>query len=87
MKFQRNIWNQIKYLTSKEIYNALVKDDNWELVETVGAQQIFRNSSGKTISIHLHPSGKKGYGPSLLKELIKQTGWSEKDMRRLKLIK
>ncbi len=67
MKLPQHIWHQIKSLTSKEIYDALMKDDNWQYIETVGAQQIFRNSYGEYISIHLHPSSKKGYGPKLLK--------------------
>jgi len=56
MKISNHIWKQIKSLTSKEIYDALMKDDNWDFVETIGAQQTFRNSSGENISIHLHPS-------------------------------
>ena len=35
--------------------------------------------------IHYHP--RKTYGPKLLKALLADIGWSEADMRRIKLIK
>lgn len=38
----------------------------------------------KRIVIHDHP--RKTYGPKLLKALLADIGWSEADMRRVKLI-
>lgn len=88
MKFPKNVWNQLKSLTSADFYKALYKDENWEFVDSKGAQQTFRNkNNGKYVSIHLHPANKGGYGRKLLKELIKEIGWTESDMQKLRLIK
>jgi len=37
------------------------------------------------VVIHYHP--RKTYGPGLLKGLLADIGWDEKDLKRLKLIK
>lgn len=88
MKLPKNIWNQLKSLTQKDLYQALKKDGNWEYIDSIGAQQTFRNkNNGDYVSIHLHPTKKCGYGAKLLKDLIKKTGWTEDNMRKLKLIK
>lgn len=71
MKIDQNIWNQLKSLTGKDFYRALLKDPHWEFVNTIGAQQTFRHKlTGKTVSIHYHPTKKCGYGPNLLKDLL-----------------
>jgi hypothetical protein len=46
---------------------------------------IKRIGDPKRIVIHYHP--RKTYGPKLLKSLLADIGWSEADMKRLKLIK
>ena len=46
---------------------------------------MFRNQRGKRVTVHYHPG--KTYGEKLLKELIKDIGWTEQDLLRLKLIK
>lgn len=84
MKYPPNVWNQLKNITCDELIRALNKD-KWERDDTRGAEQIFRNSSGRRVSIHYHPN--KTYGQGLLKALLQDIGWSEKDMKRLKLIK
>lgn len=63
---------------------ALVKD-GWEREETSGATQGYYKGEGQRVVIHYHP--KKTYRPKLLKALIADIGWSEKDLKRLKLIK
>lgn len=84
MKYPSHIWNQLKNKTAKDLIYALKKDGAIR-DETIGAEQIFRYPDGRRISIHFHP--KKTYGPKLLKALLNDAGWSEKDMKRLKLIK
>ncbi len=82
MKLPQNIWNQLKSLTSADFSQALHKDENWEFVDSKGAQHTFRNkTNGKYVSIHLHPAKKCGYGRKLLKELIKAIGWTESEMK------
>lgn len=46
---------------------------------------VFRHPDGRRVTIHYHTN--KDYGPNLLKALLKAIGWTEHDMRRLKLIK
>jgi predicted RNA binding protein YcfA (HicA-like mRNA interferase family) len=87
-EMQKNVWDQLRSTTSKQIYNALIKDKTWVLVSTKGAQQIFRNKlDGRNVSIHLHPTDKCGYGPKLIKELIEFIGWTEDELKHYKLIK
>ena len=84
MKFPPDIWNQLKNKTADHLISAL-KKDGWNPDEKIGAQQVWRHLDGRRVSIHYHP--KKTYGPNLLKALLKDIGWTESDMRRLKLIK
>ena len=41
--------------------------------------------NGRRVVIHYHP--KKTYGPGLLKDLVRDIGWTDDDLIRLKLIK
>ena len=84
MKLPKNIWDQLKNKSADELISALLKD-GWVRDETQGAQQVYRHPEGRRVSIHYHPG--KTYGPHLLKALFDDIGWSEDDMRRLKLIK
>lgn len=86
MKYSKKVWDQLRSLTSQELTKALEKD-GWSWKKTVGAVQIYRHPDGRIVSIHLHPADKSGYGPKLLKGLLSDIGWSEKDLRRLRLIK
>jgi predicted RNA binding protein YcfA (HicA-like mRNA interferase family) len=84
VSFSPNVWNQLKNLTCVEIVSALTKD-GWERDITTGAVQVYRKPNTNRIAIHYHP--KKTYGAKLLKGLLDDIGWSEDDLRRLKLIK
>jgi len=84
MKFRKPIWNQLKNKSADDLISALTRDGA-VLDDRVGAEQIYRYPDGRRVSIHYHP--KKTYGPKLLKALLEEAGWTEADMRRLKLIK
>lgn len=84
MKFLKNTWDQLKNKSADDLISALVKD-GWMLDETAGAEQVYRHPDGRRVSIHYHP--KMTYGRKLLKSLLEDIGWTESDMRRLKLIK
>ena len=84
MKLPKSVWAQLKNKTADDLISALQKD-NWRLDKTRGAEQIYLHPDGRRVSIHYHP--RKTYRPKLLKALLKDIGWTEKDMRRLKLIK
>ncbi len=91
MAYPKNVWNQLRGITADRLIKAL-KKDGWILDKQSGA------TSGsiltyikderlpvRVVQVHWHP--KKTYGPRLLKSLLADTGWTENDMRRLKLIK
>lgn len=85
MSFPKNVWNQLKGLTTGELIAALQKD-GFVPDEGLRDERIYRHPDGRHVSIHYHTSN-TCYGPNLLKSLLKDIGWTEKDMRRLKLIK
>lgn len=85
MSFSQHVWNQLKNLTCDDIISGLTRD-GWEHDTKSGAVQVYRNpADGNRITIHYHP--KKTYGAKLLKGLLNDIGWSDEDLRRLKLIK
>jgi len=84
MTFPKHVWNQIKNVTADELHSALLKD-GWTWDETKGAVRVYRHPDTRRITIHYHP--KKTFGPSLLKALLSDIGWTIGDLRRLKLIK
>ncbi len=84
MKYSKNIWNQLKNKTAKDLITAL-KKDGWIQDTKVGSEQVFRHSDGRRVSIHFHP--KKTYSPKLLKNLLEDINWSETEMKKIKFIK
>ena len=85
MKYSKNAWSQLKNKTADELISALLKD-GFELDEVVRTERIYRHPNGRRVSIHYH-KGSDTYRPGLLKSLLDGIGWSEADMRSLKLIK
>lgn len=85
MSFPKNIWEQLKSIPTRKLIAALEKD-GFVPDEQLRAERVYRHPDGRHVSIHYH-TGSKCYRPSLLKSLFKDIGWSEDDMRRLKLIK
>ncbi|MDW8141238.1 MAG: type II toxin-antitoxin system HicA family toxin, partial [Candidatus Bipolaricaulota bacterium] len=65
------------------------KNSGWKLVYIKGSRYVYYNPNRppakQYVSIHFHP--RKSYGPKKLQGLLEDIGWSEEDMRRLKLIK
>lgn len=84
MKFPPHVWSQLKNITCDDLISALRKD-NWTMHKSRGAKQTWKHEDGRRITIHYHP--KETYGPNLLRSLLADIGWTEKDMRKLKLIK
>jgi predicted RNA binding protein YcfA (HicA-like mRNA interferase family) len=90
MAFPPNVWNQLKNLTADDLIRGLL-GDHWEKdPASKGAIIVYikKDQQGKIINrigIHYHP--KKTYGAGLLKDLLRDIGWTVEDMRRLKLIK
>ena len=83
MSISHSSWAQIKSITATELMSALTKDD-WSRDVAGGSIHIYTKDT-KRVSVHFHP--KKTFGPKLLKGLIEDTGWTDNDLRRLKLVK
>jgi predicted RNA binding protein YcfA (HicA-like mRNA interferase family) len=84
MNYPKNIWNQLKNKSPKDLIGALEKDGA-TLDITRGAVYSYRYPDGRRIVIHYHPG--KTYGPKFIKGILDDIGWDEDDLRRLKLIK
>jgi predicted RNA binding protein YcfA (HicA-like mRNA interferase family) len=78
-----NFWSQVKNITADTLIGALEKD-NWIQRSGRGSRLVFVKDR-RLVSIHYHTG--KTFGPQLLQDLIRSTGWTEKDLKRLKLIK
>lgn len=83
MSFSQQVWDQLRNSTCEDLIRALNKD-GWGCDTKGGSAHIYKKG-GLRVSVHYHPG--KTYGPKLLKNLLADIGWSEDDMRRLKLIK
>ncbi len=78
------IWAQLKNITADKLISAIEKD-GWNPHLTISSSRKVYTKDDKLVSIHYHPH--KSYGPDMLKSLIRDLGWTEKDLKRLKLIK
>jgi predicted RNA binding protein YcfA (HicA-like mRNA interferase family) len=87
MAFSKHVWDQLKATTADELIAALGRDGFAKDPAGKGATIAFIKPANpnKRVVIHYHP--RKTYGPGLLKGLIADIGWDEKDLRRVKLIK
>ena len=83
MSFKPHIWDQLRNITADGLINALIKD-SWTEDTKVGASRAYIKGSAR-VTVHYHP--KKTFGAKLLQHLLADIGWSEEDMKRLKLIK
>jgi predicted RNA binding protein YcfA (HicA-like mRNA interferase family) len=77
------IWARLKNLSCDDIIK-LLKDDEWFLARENGTLRTYRSKNGRQVTIHYHP--KKNYGHDLFRKLINEIGWTEQDLKRLKLI-
>lgn len=85
----RSALDQLKKRTAADWIRAL-KKDGWIEEGRSGATRGFVkpsiNGAGRRrVVIHYHP--KKQYGIGLIKMLLRDTGWDDNDLRRLKMIK
>jgi predicted RNA binding protein YcfA (HicA-like mRNA interferase family) len=87
MAFSGNVWNQLKNLSADDLIRALEQDGWRRDPASKGATlgYIKGGSPNKRVVIHYHP--RKTYGAGLLKALLDDIGWTEDDLKRLKVIK
>lgn len=88
MALPKNIWNQIKNLTKREIIDALVRD-NWTkdpsskdatitYIKRLGTPDE-TGAHHKRIVIHFHPGDV--CGPRVIKAILEDTGWTTEDLK------
>jgi predicted RNA binding protein YcfA (HicA-like mRNA interferase family) len=85
VSFPDNIWKQLRNKSVDKLISALLKD-GFLLDREVRTERVYRHPDGRKVIIHYH-KGSKTYPPNLLKALLRDIGWTENDLRRLKLIK
>jgi predicted RNA binding protein YcfA (HicA-like mRNA interferase family) len=88
MAFPKHVLEQLKGRTADDLISALKKDGYVNDPASRDATIAYikkATGSNKRIVVHYHPG--KTYGPNLLKALLDDIGWTEADMRRVRLIK
>ena len=89
MGYPGPVWKQLKSLTADDLERAL-KKAGWLCDMDGGSMRIYLHPDAITkprprVSIHYHPH--KTYGAGMLQRLLDDIGWTEDEMRTLKLIK
>ena len=86
MKYPKHVWDQLKGKTKDEFISALLKD-GFIFDDSSGAIRVYRHPDGRRVTIHYHPHQTFEHMRNVLKGLLKDIGWTVKDMKRLKLVK
>lgn len=81
--YGKHVWSQIRAISVEKLMCAM-RADGWEEERSRSATRPFYKN-GKRVVIHYHP--KKTFGPKILKGILDSTGWSEDDLKRLKIVK
>ena len=85
MAFNRSIWLQLKNLTIERLIHAL-EVDGWALdTQKRSGARLAYLKEGNRVVLHYHP--KKTFQEKLLKQLLADIGWTDVDLKRLRLIK
>jgi predicted RNA binding protein YcfA (HicA-like mRNA interferase family) len=75
----------LRNVPTRRIVQALERD-GFAFTERQGSQRIYRHPDGRRVVVHYH-RGTDTLPPYVLRNLLIGTGWSEDDLRRLRLIK
>ena len=77
---------QLRGLTARELISPLIRD-GFALDRQVGAHQHCLHPEGRRVTVSFHRPGET-FGIKTLRAMIElQAGWSEDDLKRLKLMK
>jgi predicted RNA binding protein YcfA (HicA-like mRNA interferase family) len=93
MAFNSDVWNQLKNTSKGELISALERD-GWQKEvssHSAGSIRLYikydpTGIAAGRVEIHYHHASDT-CSPKLLKGLLTDIGWSDNDMRRLKLLK
>jgi predicted RNA binding protein YcfA (HicA-like mRNA interferase family) len=76
----------LRGITTREIISALARD-GFELHHQVGSHRTYKKAgTAYRVTVSYHHSSDT-IPPGTLHRIIKQTGWTEDDLKRLELIK
>jgi predicted RNA binding protein YcfA (HicA-like mRNA interferase family) len=77
---------QLRGVTARELISALIRD-GFALDRQVGAHQHYLHPDGRRVTVSFHRPGET-FGIKTLRAMIElQAGWSEDDLKRLRLMK
>ena len=74
----------LRNVATRRIVRAL-EQDGFAHTERQGSQRIYRHPDGRRVVIHYHRAADT-LPPYVLRNPLIGTGWSETDLRRLKLV-
>lgn len=78
-------YSKLRSLTAKEIISALIKD-GFYLERQSGSHQQFRHQDGRRVTVSFHHPNDTFPLKTLKSMIEKQSKWTYKDLKRLKLI-
>ena len=79
-------YRRLRSLTARELIAALIRD-GFVLDRQTGAHQHYRHPDRRRVTVSFHQAGAT-FPPKTLKSMIEdQAGWTEDDLRRLRLIR
>jgi predicted RNA binding protein YcfA (HicA-like mRNA interferase family) len=70
-------------ISARQLVRAL-QADGFKLARSRGSHRVFRHPDGRRIVVAYHSPG-DGFPIGTLRAMIVDTGWSEEDLRRLRL--
>jgi predicted RNA binding protein YcfA (HicA-like mRNA interferase family) len=77
-------FDRLRNISTGQLVRALERD-GFTYTRRKGAQRVYRHSDGRRVVIHHHRASDT-FRRKTLGQIIEATGWTEADLRRLKLI-
>ena len=79
-------YSRLRSLKAQKLVSALIRD-GFEFDRQRGSHHLYYHADGRRVTVSFHHSAKT-FPPKTLKRIIEeQAGWTEADLRRLKLLK
>jgi predicted RNA binding protein YcfA (HicA-like mRNA interferase family) len=75
---------ELKNIQAQELIKAL-EADGFQWTHSKGSHRVYRHFDGRRVVVSYHRPGAT-FPPKTLMAMLKGAGWSEDDLRRLKLI-
>jgi len=79
-------YSRLRSLTARELISARIRD-GFALDRQVGAHQHYLHPDGRRVTVSFHRPGETFEVKTLRAMIELQAGWSEEDLKRLKLVK